>query len=75
MDYVQMTAPCGLDCFNCEFYLAPENPEAMAQIKLWSKEYEIPLEIMQCRDCRHHDDRIPVQMYLFGESHRCAAYE
>jgi len=75
MDYFQMTAPCGLDCFNCAFYLAPEDPEAKTQIEQWSKEYDIPLEIMDCRGCRHHNGRIPVQMYLFGESHRCAAYE
>ena len=24
MDYKQMTAPCGLDCFNCPMYLANE---------------------------------------------------
>ena len=36
MDYLQMTAPCGLDCFNCAFYLAPENPDARTQIEQWS---------------------------------------
>lgn len=75
MDYLQMTAPCGLDCFNCAFYLAPENLDAMAQIEQWSKEYDIPLEIMQCEGCRHQNGRIPLQIYLNGESHRCAAYE
>ncbi len=30
MDYHQMTAPCGLDCFNCTFFPAPENPDAQA---------------------------------------------
>ena len=29
MDYYQMTAPCGLDCFNCTFFLAHEDQEAM----------------------------------------------
>jgi len=75
MDHYQMTAPCGLDCFNCTFFLAPENPEAMAQIERWSAEYEIPLEHMACRGCRHHDGRIPIQNFLFGDAHRCAAYE
>ena len=28
MDYHQMTAPCGLACFNCTNYLANENEEA-----------------------------------------------
>ena len=40
-----MTAPCGLDCFNCAFFLAPEDPNARLQIEQWSKEYNIPLEI------------------------------
>ena len=75
MDYHHLTAPCGLDCFNCTFFLAPENPDAMAQIEVWSKEYNIPLEIMQCSGCHHHNGQIPVQMYFYGESHRCAAYE
>ena len=70
-----MAAPCGLDCFNCAFYLAQENPEAMSQIKQWSKKYDIPLEIMDCRGYRHHNGQIPDQIYLYGESHRCAAYE
>lgn len=75
MDYREMTAPCGLDCFNCTFFLAPENPDAQAQIEKWSREYDIPLEIMQCQGCRAHNGRIPLQKHLFGESHRCAAYE
>lgn len=49
MDYREMTAPCGLDCFNCTFFLAPENPDTQAQIQKWSREYDTPLEIMQCR--------------------------
>lgn len=75
MDFRRMTAPCGLDCFNCTFYLAPTDQEARAQIEIWSKEYDIPLEIMTCRGCRDEDGKIPVQLHLFGESHRCAAYE
>ena len=29
MDYGWMTAPCGLDCFNCHFFLASGNKESM----------------------------------------------
>ena len=32
MDYKQMTAPCGLDCFNCPMYLANENEEMRTAI-------------------------------------------
>ncbi len=75
MDYFNMTAPCGLDCFNCTFYLAYENLEAMNQVKAWSKELDIPVETMLCHGCRSHDGQIPLQKHLFGERHRCAAYE
>ena len=75
MDYFHLTAPCGLDCFNCTFYLAAENQEARSQLDQWSKEFNIPREFMDCRGCRHHDGKIPVQLHLFGEDHRCAAYE
>ena len=75
IDYKQMTAPCGLDCFNCHFYLAHWNQEAMNQVEQWSKEFNIPLEIMLCRGCRNHNGQIPLQKHVFGEAHRCAAYE
>ncbi len=75
MDYRQMTAPCGLDCFNCHFFRAHEDPEAMQTVKAMSTRYAIPVEIMLCRGCRPHDGRIPLQQHVFGETHRCTAYE
>ena len=75
MDYFQMTAPCGLDCFNCHFYLAFENKEARAAVEKMSEEYNVPVEIMLCRGCRNHDGKIPLQKHIFGDSHSCAAYE
>ena len=75
MDYKQMTAPCGLDCFNCHFFLAHKDEEAMNQVEHWSKKLNIPLEIMLCRGCRNHNGKIPLQKHIFGEAHRCAAYE
>ena len=75
MNYQQMTAPCGLDCFNCHFFLANENEEAMNKVKKISEEYNIPIEVMFCKGCRDHNGRIPLQKFIFGEAHRCAAYE
>ena len=75
MDYFQMTAPCGLDCFNCHFYLANETQEARTIVEKMSKEYNVPVDIMLCNGCRSHNGRIPLQKHIFGESHRCAAYE
>ncbi|HSQ86687.1 MAG TPA: DUF3795 domain-containing protein [Desulfobacterales bacterium] len=75
MDYDQMTAPCGLDCFNCHFYLARKDKEAMSTVKQLSEEFSIPVEIMFCNGCRNHNGRIPLQKHVFGDTHRCAAYE
>ena len=49
MDYRQMTAPCGLDCFNCLLYLAGEDgklKEALAQYM------NLPYKQAVCRGCR-----------------------
>jgi hypothetical protein len=75
MDYFQMTAPCGLDCFNCHFFLAGEDQEARKKLEGLSQKYNVPVEVMLCRGCRNHDGRIPLQKHSFGEEHRCAAYE
>lgn len=75
MDYFQMTAPCGLDCFNCHFYLAHEDKEAMDTVEKMSAQYDVPVEIMLCKGCRGHNGQIPLQKHVFGESHRCSAYE
>ena len=55
MDYLQMTAPCGLDCFNCSIYLANENEELRASI---SEKLEIPLEGASCTGCRNEGGTI-----------------
>ena len=75
MDSFQMTAPCGLDCFNCHFYLAKKDREAQATVDKLSAQYGIPLEVMHCDGCRAHDGQIPLQKHVFGAAHRCAAYE
>ena len=50
MDYQQMTAPCGLDCFNCPVYLASENNKLRAAI---SKNLGVSFEQAMCRGCRN----------------------
>ncbi len=75
MDYLKMTAPCGLDCFNCHFYLANDDSEALETVKEIAAHYKMPMDVMLCGGCRAHDGRIPLQLHAFGEDHRCAAYE
>jgi hypothetical protein len=72
---MKMTAPCGLDCFNCHFYLAREDQEAINKVEKLSEEHKIPFEVMLCNGCRSHDGQIPLQKHVFGEAHQCAAYE
>ena len=75
MDYLQMTAPCGLDCFNCHYFLAHQDEEAMKTVEKISEKYDMPVEILLCNGCRNHNGQIPLQKQIFGEEHRCAAYE
>jgi hypothetical protein len=49
MDYQDMTAPCGLDCFNCPMYLAKENEELRKTI---AKRLNMPEEKASCDGCR-----------------------
>jgi len=55
MNYLEMTAPCGLDCFNCPMYLANENESLRAKI---SEKQKIPLEKAVCKGCRDEGGRI-----------------
>ena len=54
MDYTQMTAPCGLDCFNCPMYLANENEKLRNVI---AERLNIPLEKAVCGGCRSKEPR------------------
>lgn len=47
----------------------------MDMVKQLSEKYQIPVETMLCRGCRSHNGQIPLQKHVFGETHRCAAYE
>ena len=55
MDFKQMTAPCGLDCFNCPVYLANENEGLRKKI---SENLGIPLEQAVCQGCRNEKGTI-----------------
>jgi hypothetical protein len=57
MDYTHLTAPCGLDCFNCPLYLANENPNLRSAI---AKNLNVAPENAVCRGCRNEKGAIPV---------------
>ena len=44
-----MTAPCGLDCFNCPVYLAGENEKLREAV---AKHMNLPSEQVVCGGCR-----------------------
>ena len=58
MDFRHMTAPCGLDCFNCPMFLASSNEEVRNAV---AKELEIAPNEVQCKGCRNHDGLIAHQ--------------
>jgi hypothetical protein len=49
MDYQQMTAPCGIDCFNCTAYLANTNEKLRAAV---AEYLNVPIEQAVCKGCR-----------------------
>lgn len=49
MDYTQMIAPCGLDCFNCTLYLANDNEKIR---KVVAEKIQMPLRDAASSGCR-----------------------
>ncbi|MFC1708158.1 DUF3795 domain-containing protein [Planctomycetota bacterium] len=52
-DKRQLTAPCGLDCFNCELYVNNATDEFVSMFK----EKGVPADAVPCPGCRAHDGR------------------
>lgn len=50
----ELTAPCGLDCFNCELYEDNLTPELSALI---NTKMGIPTEAIPCKGCRAQDGK------------------
>jgi hypothetical protein len=53
----ELTAPCGLDCFNCPFYLANENEDIRRQIQstISSTGYDLSDQGAVCKGCRREN--------------------
>jgi len=52
MDYRRMTAPCGLDCFNCPMYMAMTDETLRRKI---AENLKIPIENAACCGCRNEN--------------------
>ena len=75
MDYLEMTAPCGLDCFNCVFYLANTREQERAMLEIFSRQSGLPIEIMFCRGCRPQKGFLKLHQALFNRDEPCPAYK
>jgi len=67
MDYKNMTAPCGLDCFNCPMHKATYDDEMRKKI---AASMNIEFEKAACKGCRNHNGTIP----FLGMKEPCNAY-
>lgn len=67
MDCLQLTSPCGLDCFNCPAYLANQDMDIRAKV---SQTLHLPLEAARCGGCRNEKGAIAFQ----GDDEPCDIY-
>ncbi len=67
MDRINLTAPCGLDCFNCPSY--EENLSEEGKMRL-SEYLKIPPEETPCKGCRDEKGHC-----RFAKGMRCATWD
>lgn len=71
MDYEELTAPCGRDCFNCPFYLAKNNEKAK---EILSQKLQLKPEQVTCEGCRNIEGNCQV-LKNYGFSGNCKIYK
>ncbi|MFC2014619.1 DUF3795 domain-containing protein [Chloroflexota bacterium] len=75
MDYHQMTAPCGLACFNCANYLANENEEARKKLEKDTRLNGVPVNVMLCQGCRNQKGVLESHKFIFNRSEPCYVFK
>lgn len=68
MNYQNMTAPCGLDCFNCPIYLAVTDEKLR---KIVAARLNVPIDKAQCHGCRNETGIISA----IGRNKPCYIYQ
>jgi len=67
MDKIRLTAPCGLDCFNCPVYEGNITEEVKKQV---SDSLNIPIEETPCKGCRDEKGKCK-----FAVNNKCATWD
>jgi hypothetical protein len=75
MDYLRMTAPCGLACFNCGYYLANDNEEEREKLNRDERLNGVPAEIWLCQGCRNQEGVLKSHELFFGRTGPCHVYK
>jgi hypothetical protein len=70
MDYKNLTAPCGRDCFNCYFFLASQNEKYRDML---AAKLNLPGEKVVCSGCRNIKGECQV-LKNYGFSGNCKIY-
>ena len=71
MDYRNLTAPCGKDCFNCPLCIGEENRENR---KAFLQRNNIPDEKYRCKGCRDNNGFCP-GLEILGIDGHCKMYQ
>jgi hypothetical protein len=71
MDYKNLTAPCGKDCFNCPLYIGEENKENR---KKFLERKNISDDKYRCKGCRENKGYCP-GLEILGINPNCKTYK
>lgn len=71
MDYKNLTAPCGRDCFNCPFYLASQSEKYREAL---AAKMNLDPEKVICKGCRNNGGDCQV-LKNYGFTGTCKIYE
>jgi hypothetical protein len=71
MDYKNLTAPCGRDCFNCYFYLASKDERYQ---KMLAQKLGLEAEKVVCEGCRNIKGDCQV-LKNYGFNGKCKIYQ
>ncbi len=75
MDTLQMTAPCGLACFNCHLYSGNQNKDISQLLERDTRLNGVPAEVMICDGCRNQGGVLKSHQFFFNRTEPCYVYK